>query len=159
MALTFKVAALLEVIDGVVTAQDEAETTYVADCAAARKAYQQQWEDDNTTRVRELRNYLSECLRNGKPPLTAEARAIVGPDNHTRYDSGISFFTPGGDAGVKRNDPGYYHMDELDGLAALLRAHVGETVTAHQLKELGTHPRDLEKLFRTAATAGAAVSK
>lgn len=72
--------------------------------------------------------------------------------------SPVTWFTEGGDGNVSKAKSGFWRMDELAGMAELLRAHQEPTITAHQLKELGTHPKDLERLFRTAAAAGAKVA-
>lgn len=158
MTLTFKTADLLAVIDKIIASRDAAAAKYKADCEAAIAQYRKEWLADNTEKVRKLRDYLSESLKKAVPPLHSEARRIMEQTDGYR-SSGVSFFTPGGDGNVKQESLGYYHDYELVSLAELLRAHQLETVTAHQLKELGTHPRDLAKLFQAAVKAGAAVVK
>jgi hypothetical protein len=107
--------------------------------------------------VRELRDYLTRSIKNDTPPLHSEVKRILGAEN-VSYREAVQLFVPGGDGGVSKRGTAYWREDELDGMSELLRAHQGDIITAHQLKELGTHPRDLEKLFRAASVAGAAVS-
>ncbi|OMB79238.1 hypothetical protein [Mycolicibacterium conceptionense] len=157
MALTFKVAGLIQLLDDCTTAHYAAVDKYKQDCTAAREAYTAEWWSENRENVRALRDYLTKSLKNNTPPLHSEARKILG--QNTRYRDEINLFIPGGDSNVSKNSAAYYRMDEIAGLSSLLKAHQGETVTAYQLKELGTHPKDLEKLFRVAVEAGVAVSR
>lgn len=157
MALTFKVADLIKLLDDITTAHYAAENKYNQDCAAARETYATEWWSDNRENVRALRDYLTKSLKNNTPPLHAEARKLMG--QVSRYRDELSLFVPGGDSNVSKASAVYYRMDEIAGLSSLLKAHQGETVTAYQLKELGTHPKDLEKLFRAAVQAGVAVSR
>lgn len=157
MALTFKVAELIKLLDDITTAHHAAEDKYKTDCAAARASYAAKWQSDNRENVRALRDYLTKSLKNDTPPLHSEARRLMG--QNTGYRDELNLFIPGGDSNVGKNAAAYYRMDEIAGLSSLLKAHQGETVTAYQLKELGTHPKDLEKLFRVAVQAGVAVSK
>lgn len=155
MALTFNVARLLELVDTITAAKDAEEERYAAECAKARAKYEAQWWTAHREPVRKLRDYLTKSLKADKPPLHDVARSMFGD---TGYRGELQMFAPGGDGNVNRRALGYYRSDELEGLGALLRAHLGDTVTAHQLKELGTHPKDLAKLFRAATEAGAVVA-
>jgi hypothetical protein len=157
MALTFKVADLIKLLDDITTAHYAAEDKYKQDCMEARQAYTAEWWSDNRENIRALRDYLTKSIKNNTPPLQSEARKIMG--QASRYRDELSLFIPGGDSNVSKTSAAYYRTDELAGLSSLLRAHQGETVTAYQLKELGTHPKDLEKLFRVAVQAGVAVSR
>lgn len=152
MALTFKTANLLELVDGIVAAAHAEDERYARECIEARAAYKRKWWGDRKPRVRDLRDHLTKCLKNDTPPTESDVRRIMGTQ------STVSWFSEGGDGNVKRSGSGYWRVDQLAGLAELLRAHQGDTITAHQLKELGTHPRDLESLFRAASVAGAAVA-
>lgn len=157
MPLTFKTADLIALIDQIVSAKHAEDARYDADVAAAKHEHQQQWWDDNRERIRELRDYLTKSLKADTPPGNDQAKRIMGRE--ARYSDDVQFFVPANGSSVDRKQIGYYRIDELEGLSALLKAHQSGTVTAHQLKELGTHPKDLEKLFRAAVQAGAAVSK
>ncbi len=151
MALTFKVSGLLEIIDGIAAAAAAEEQRYTTECIEARATYKRRWWADRKNQTRELRDHLTKCLKNDVAPTESEVRKIMGTQ------STVSWFSEGGDGNVSKKALGYYRMDELRGLGALLKAHIGDTVTAHQLKELGIHARDLEKLFRAAVEAGASV--
>ncbi|WNO26374.1 hypothetical protein SEA_DEENASA__54 [Mycobacterium phage Deenasa] len=157
MALTFKTSQLIELLDDITTAHAAAEDKYKADCVAAREAYRDEWWSGHIDQVRALRDYLTKSIKNGTPPLNSEARRIMGQMD--RYRDGIELFIPGGESNVTKYSAAYYRPDEIAGLKAILTAHQGDTITAFQLKELGTHPKDLEKLFRIAVQAGIGVSK
>lgn len=155
MALTFTTAGLIQILDGILDAKLADEQRYAAECEQARAAYKRKWWGNRRPETRQLRDYLTKCLRNDEPPESEIVRTFRG-----RSDSNDSWwFTEAGDASVSKPAFGYYRADELKGLRELLKAHTGDTVTAHQLKELGTHSRDLEKLFRAAVTAGASSFK
>lgn len=157
MALTFKTDALLGLITTTISGITDADDAYKLACTEARHQYREDWWNDNVRLVRSLRDHLTQCLRNDRPPTTDDARAIM-QDTDCFRSSGVRFFDGGGDGGVSKPKVAYYSVEGLESLAVLLRAHTLETVTAHQLKELGIHPRDLERLFRAAVSTGAAVS-
>ena len=157
MALTFKTAELLATIEGVQQSIIAADQRYEAAKTQARTDARNKWWNSHREDVRALRDYLTRSLKNDTPPLTVEAKQLMHQrDGYSNDD--VRLFHGAGDSGISRPSIGYQRPDQLDGLAALLRAHVGDTVTAYQLKELGVHPRDLEKLFRAAAVAGAKVA-
>lgn len=155
MALTFKTAALIEVIDGIVAAHHSEQERVATDKIKARAAHERKWIEQNTPRVRALRDYLTKSLKSGVPPTTAEARRIMEQLHKGSGSNGVYLFAEGGEGDVVSARNLFYRLDELEGMAELLRAHTEPTVTAHQLKELGTHQRDLEKLFRAATVAKA----
>lgn len=156
MALTFKTADLLAVIDGITTAKAAEDARYAQDCADARAQHVVDWNNEHIEEIRALRDYLSVQLRRGLPPRHSAVKRMA-PGLLVSRDY-VQFFVGGGDGGISKLPIGYSRPDELEGMAALLRAHIGDTITAHQLKELGTHPRDLAKLFQAASVAGAAVA-
>lgn len=156
MALTFKTTDLIKVAQAAIDGKAKALAKYEADKYEARFKYQQKWVDANTERVRELRDFLSKCLRNGTVPTTKAARRIMGQIDGYKYD-GVSFFDGGGDGGMTAPRGTYIDANRWTSLIALLKAHKLDTITAHQIKELGYHPKDLERLFSDAVIAGAAV--
>lgn len=151
MALTFKVTNLIEIIDGITDAALAEEQRYAAECIEARANYKKRRWADRKDQTRDLRDHLTKCLKNDVAPTESEVRKIMGTQSTHHW------FVEGGDSNVNKKALGYYRLDEMRGLAALLKSHIGDTVTAHQLKELGIHARDLEKLFRAAVEAGAPV--
>lgn len=153
MALTFQTSTLISIIDSIIADVKAADDEYAEAKKAARDQHRDEFLRDGMPRVRHLRDYLTRCLSSDTPPDHSTAKMVYGVDE--RYNNGIRFFTPGGDSGVLRRSTVYARIDELQGIAELLRAHHEPTITSYQLKELGTHPRDLEKLFRAAALAGA----
>lgn len=158
MALTFKTADLLKLITDITDAAAAEDERYTAACAEARAQYMLDWYTDHVDDVRALRDYLSKCLKAGTVPRHDKAVQVAPRLKAGRYDAAIQLFVGGGDGGVIKTAAGYYRVDELAGIAAILRAHQLDTITAYQLKELGTHPRDLQKLFSVASVAGVAVS-
>lgn len=156
MALTFKTTDLIKVAQAAIDGKAKALAKYEADKYDARLKYQRKWADANTERVRELRDFLSKGLRSGTVPTTKAVRRIMGQTDG--YSSaGVHFFDSSGDGSLTAPRGIYIDADRWQSLIPLLKAHKLDTVTAHQLKELGYHPKDLEKLFRDAVTAGAAV--
>lgn len=153
MPLTFNVPGLIKMLDDVQAAVAKADARYAKDCEAARKKHHDEW-SKNKEGMRALRDYLTKSLKNDTPPTSEAAKEASGQTNNWSSE-GVKFFIPG-DGGVSRQPLGYVREDELAGMRALLAAHQGDTITATQLKELGTHPRDLQKLFRAATLAGVA---
>jgi hypothetical protein len=155
MALTFKTAELIKVCEDAIGRQVNAAAAHEKAKAAAREKHRAKWEADNMPRVRTLRDYLSKCLKNGTPPLSFEACNIMGVADG--YRRAIAFFEEGGDGGIYAPRGTYINAERWRSLVAILKAHQLDTITAHQVKELGYHPKDLERLFADALTMGAAV--
>jgi hypothetical protein len=145
---------------------DQAEATFQDQDAVWKEAlawWRQEeydkWLAQNTEKWRGLRDYLTKHLRDGRPIVHDEIQDMMGPSE--RYASSNLYSrcwnrpdSPGqisfGGYIVKppRGLPAY-----SSGLKATLLAIADDTISDHQLKQLGF--ANLEQLFRVAVQNGA----
>lgn len=150
-SITFDKAVLIGTAESALATHAKADAAY----QAAKQAYR---DEHNPPSRREniiaLRDALSAFIKTKRAPTSQDAkdwRRLAGEDYLSNlYDREVS------DNEVRNNvdrPAGWMPADRAAsyrGLIAMLKAHVGDTITANQLKLFGY--TNLEALFRTAAT-------
>lgn len=153
-SITFDKAALIKTTEAALAAHGKADAIYQADL--------EKYKTDHAPasmipKLVALRDELTRFLKTKREPTAADARkfrAATGSDDYLRN----LYTTPVDDREARNNVPrpsGWLTGGQRDsylGLVAMLKAHVGDTITANQLKLFGY--TNLEALFRAAATAG-----
>ncbi|ABD58168.1 hypothetical protein PBI_COOPER_51 [Mycobacterium phage Cooper] len=155
-SITFDKQALIKTAETALAVHGKADEVYQADLEKYKADHAP---DSKIPQLVALRDELSRFLRTKREPTAADARKFRNAVNSDDYLRNL-YTTPVDDRDARNNvarPAGWLSPSQRDsylGLVAMLKAHVGETITANQLKLFGY--TNLEALFRAAATAGGA---
>lgn len=149
MSVMFKTQSLIEAAQSILDRKKAAGEEWEAMLAEYYDEHYDTWFKNHTEGVRELRDYLTKCLKERKNPDQATALGLMAQKDYLRFYSKPS--SPNGLDTPAGLNPGHY-VGSLPGLIRMLKAHTGDTITANELKLVGYDK--LTHLFAAAAEAG-----
>lgn len=159
MPVQFKTADLLDSARKIVNRKAQAKVEFEKTHARNAVRHREEWLKQNTPNIKALRDYLTKCLRNGTTPTEKGAgealgRCHGGMDTYGRLKDEAWQYGGYNSANTTR-PPGYGadQANELPGLISLLEAHQDETISPHQLANMGIKGRLVAQLFRDLAVA------